>query len=101
MPSFDRPREADTETITDPRRAALEDLGGLLKGQGFSVGTEAFHLTAKRLGGRPVEVWCQARADDGGRLWFTWADGIPLVEADQPTGTVVAVKMASRRVGAS
>lgn len=99
MPSYDRPREADQEqTAAAIRREVLEDLAGLLRGQGFTVNVETYHLAARRAGGRGVEVWCQTRSDDGGRWWFTWAGGIPIVEADRPTDAVVAVKMATRRV---
>jgi hypothetical protein len=100
VPSFDRPREADHEQISDPRRVALECLAGLLRGHRFTVKTEEWHLSATREGGRPVEVWCQARVDDGGRLWFTWAGGISIVEADNPTNAVIAVRHATRRVSA-
>ncbi|MGH3930168.1 MAG: hypothetical protein ACRDTF_09350 [Pseudonocardiaceae bacterium] len=44
MPPIDWPREADSEQTTEPRRVALDDLAGLLRGQGFTVDTETWHL---------------------------------------------------------
>jgi hypothetical protein len=104
MASIDWPREADTEQIADRRRTALGELAGLLLRQRYTVQTGAWHLVASRGPGdgwRPLEIWCQARPDDGNRLWFTWAGGIPVCEADKPADALMAVKAALRRVGAA
>ncbi|MGQ0777738.1 MAG: hypothetical protein ACT4NY_25575 [Pseudonocardiales bacterium] len=44
MPPIDWPREADYEQTTEPHRMTLDDLAGLLRGQGFTVDTEVCHL---------------------------------------------------------
>lgn len=97
---MDRPCEADREKISDPRRVALESLAGLLRGHYFTVETKQWHLVAWREGSRRVEVSCQARRDDSGRLWFVRAGGIPIVEADNPANAVKAVRQATWRVSA-
>jgi hypothetical protein len=96
--AFDRPCEADTEQISNPRRTALECLAGLMRGHRFTVHVKDWHLTVSLNGGRPVGVWCQSRADDGTRLWFTWSGGISIIAAENPTDAVVEVRQVTRRM---
>jgi len=83
---------------TDPRQAALHELAGLLRGRRYAVTVHTLHLIAEDDGGRRVEVWAQSRLDDAGRLWFTWAGGVPICEAVHTADAVVAVKKALRSI---
>ncbi|SEG78992.1 hypothetical protein SAMN04489712_112151 [Thermomonospora echinospora] len=74
--------DGEAVSSTDPRRAALQALAGLLRGRGLAVTVESWHLTATdHDSGRSVEVWAQHRSADQDRLWFCWAGGAPIVEA--------------------
>ncbi|ROO88759.1 hypothetical protein EDD29_6438 [Actinocorallia herbida] len=91
----DRPDE--TVPMVAPEAAALFQLGNLLEGQGFVVRRMSKGLMVGPPGAIPpvvVEVWCGPRADDGGRLWFTFAGGKPLAEAEDVTGALMAIKAA-------
>jgi hypothetical protein len=82
----------------NPRRAALQALAGLLRGRGFAVTVESWHLTVTdRDNGRSVEVWAQRRSADRGRLWFCWAGGVPVVEATNLTDATLYVGTTLRR----
>jgi hypothetical protein len=98
MPAVDRPREVDSEQISDPHWATLDRLERLLRGRGFNGRAEDWHPTAYLNVGRPVEVRCTARADDGSLLRFTSPSRIPMAEADIRTGAMVAVKQTTRQV---
>lgn len=84
MPEADAARRTASDDPGTPRRAALERLAALLRHQGFTVRTAHWHLTATANGGSPMEVWCHARPEDGGRLWFLHAGGLPIALAVHP-----------------
>ncbi|REF00674.1 hypothetical protein [Thermomonospora umbrina] len=83
----------------EPRHTALQELAGLLRGQGYTAKVERLHLTVTD-GDEPVEVWAQRRPNDENRLWFAWAGGGPMCPADQPQDAVVAVKAALHQIPA-
>ncbi|WP_119726293.1 hypothetical protein [Thermomonospora amylolytica] len=84
--------------LDESRRRALHELAGLLRGQRYTVTVHSLHLITQDENGRSVEVWAQSRPDDGGRLWFTWAGGIPICEAAHTADAVVSVKRALRSI---
>lgn len=94
MASLDRPHEADTEQITDPRHARLYVLGTALTVHGFAVELATLHLdvSVPERSGKVLEIWCQARVSDGGRLWFVRAGGVPISEAGDISGALMVVK---------
>lgn len=101
MASLDRPREADSEQISNPRQAALETLAAALRGQRYVVVVHSGHLVAADgTDTRPLRVWCQPRDTDGGRLWFAWTGAEWICEADNPTEALTAVKGEFERVRA-
>lgn len=95
MASLDRPREADTaDQLTDPRHARLYVLGTALTVHGFAVELDSLHLdvSAPDRPERVLEIWCQSRVSDGGRLWFVRAGGVPIAEASDISGALMVVK---------
>jgi hypothetical protein len=98
--SLDRPREADTEKVSDPRGAAFTAaLMGIARGHKLAV-TELsetrFEVSAGP-GSRALEVEARPREDDDGRWWFCWCGTVWLCEADNPTDALVQIKGALRR----
>ncbi|MCW2913201.1 MAG: hypothetical protein JWN52_1269 [Actinomycetia bacterium] len=84
----------------DPRKSRLAALAVLLSGHSYVAEVHMLHLLAytEARPGTVVEVWCASRVSDGDRLWFSFAGGDPICEADDLTGAVVAVKGALSRV---
>lgn len=101
MGTLDRPREADSEQVTDPDGAALlAGLGEKLKAHKLTAEISGGRLRVSAgPGGRAGELACLRRAGDGDRWWFSWGGGIWLCEADNAAEAVTQVKGALRRVG--
>lgn len=73
-----------------PHTVALRALIDALDGSGIEIEADTLHIKASA-GRRTVEVWVQRRASDDGRLWFTWAGGLAMVEAEHVDDAALAV----------
>jgi hypothetical protein len=101
MKSLDRPRETDTERVTDQDGAVLlEGLAGRLRDDGLTAETEDDRLrVTARPGGRAVMVEVRRRSDNSGRWWFTWGGQVWLCAAEDIEAALMEVKRALRQVG--
>ncbi|CNF11533.1 Uncharacterised protein [Mycobacterium tuberculosis] len=101
MGSLDEACEAQVAQLEEPDWATLlAGLAGAFRGQGLTAEFDGEGLrVTDGPDSRGVTLECRRRFGDGDRLWFTWAHGIWLCEADKPYEAMTAVKGALRRVG--